>query len=246
MKKNTNHKIKLGILITVGGALFVLAIYFIGTRQHLFSSTFEISAVFKDVNGLQVGNNVRFSGITVGTVSKVEIISDTSVRVNLVIESKTQQFIKKDATAVISSDGLMGNKVMTINPGTSGAGEIEDNDEIATVQPVNMDDIMLKIQVTADNAALITRDLATVVNNVSSGKGTIGMLFMDPTFAKNLNETMESAKSAAEGLDENMEAAKSNFLLRGHFRKQEKAEEKEKKQEQKEHEQAQKKNNDKK
>ncbi len=236
MKKNTNYKVRLGILITVGIALFVFAIYFIGSRQHLFSRTFEISAVFKDVNGLQVGNNVRFSGITVGTVSKVEIISDTTVRVSLVIEDRTQQFIKKDATAVISSDGLMGNKVMTINPGTAGAGEIEDNDVLATIQPVNMDDIMLKIKMTADNAALITSDLATVMNSVSMGKGTIGKLFMDSTLAETLDQTLMSAKGAAEGMDENMEAAKSNFLLKGYYNKKEKELEKEKEFEQKEKE----------
>ncbi|MDZ4845856.1 MAG: MlaD family protein [Chitinophagales bacterium] len=236
MKKNTNYKVRLGILITVGIALFVFAIYFIGSRQHLFSRTFEISAVFKDVNGLQVGNNVRFSGITVGTVSKVEIISDTTVRVSLVIEDRTQQFIKKDATAVISSDGLMGNKVMTINPGTAGAGEIEDNDVLATIQPVNMDDIMLKIKMTADNAALITSDLATVMNSVSMGKGTIGKLFMDSTLAETLDQTLMSVKGAAEGMDENMEAAKSNFLLKGYYNKKEKELEKEKEFEQKEKE----------
>lgn len=241
MKKNINHKVRLGLLITVGIALFVVAIYFIGSRQHLFSRTFEISAVFKDVNGLQVGNNVRFSGITVGTVSKVEIISDTAVRVSLVIEDKTQQFIKKDATAVISSDGLMGNKVLTINAGTTGAGEIEDKDVITSIQAVNMDDIMEKIKLTADNAALITTDLATVISNVSQGKGAIGKLFMDSAFAETLDQTLGSAQSAAEGMDDNMEAAKSNFLLKGFFNKKEKALEKEKELEQKKLEEEQKK-----
>ena len=52
--------VKLGIFITVAILLFVTAIYFIGSKQHLFSTTFRVSGVFKNVGGLQIGNNVRF------------------------------------------------------------------------------------------------------------------------------------------------------------------------------------------
>ncbi|TVR80574.1 MAG: MCE family protein [Chitinophagaceae bacterium] len=227
MKNKSGQQIKLGVLVTVGVGLLILAIYFIGSRQHMFSQTFEVSAVFKDVSGLQVGNNVRFSGITVGTVNKIQIISDTSVRVSLVIESRTQQFIKKDAIAVISSDGLMGNKVMTINPGSTGGAEIENGDEIATIQPVTIDDIMVKLKETADNAALITKDLAIVMNNVSSGKGTIGKLFMDSSLADNLDEMLAGAIDAVSGLDENLEAVQSSFLFRGFFRRKEREKQRE-------------------
>src|SRR3970040_98526 len=112
MKKNISSKIRLGIFISLGIAVFIVAIYFIGDKQQLFRSTFRVSGVFEDVGGLQAGNNVRLSGINVGTIDNVSIISDTSVRVVIVIDESTRKFIRKDAVASIGSEGLMGNKVL--------------------------------------------------------------------------------------------------------------------------------------
>ena len=106
MKKESGYKIKLGIFVTIGIAMFIGGIYFIGETKKLFSSTFRVSALFNNINGLQVGNNVRFAGIDVGTVEGIRIINDSSVQVDMVIVSvTTQQFIKKDAKAIIGSDG---------------------------------------------------------------------------------------------------------------------------------------------
>jgi phospholipid/cholesterol/gamma-HCH transport system substrate-binding protein len=88
MKKNTGNKIGLGIFVSVGLALFIVGIYFIGERQQLFRNTFQLSAVFKDVSGLQPGNNVRFSGINVGIVSNITQATDTSVRVDMQIDEQ--------------------------------------------------------------------------------------------------------------------------------------------------------------
>ena len=86
MKKKVSHKVRLGIFISLGILIFILAIYFIGEKQQLFRSTFRLSGVFKDVAGLQVGNNVRLSGINVGTIDNISIISDTSVRVIILVD----------------------------------------------------------------------------------------------------------------------------------------------------------------
>lgn len=229
MAKNVENKIRLGIFVSVGVVLFTLGIYFIGDRQQLFSSSFKIKAIFKDVNGLKVGNNVQFSGINVGTIEKIEIITDTSVSVDIIIEETTRKFIKKDAVAFIGSEGLMGNKIMNISPGTSDELSIENNDYIKTSIPVNIDDILVKIKVTADNAAIISDELAEILIKVNSGNGTIGRLLQDSTIADNINETIINLKRSTKGLDENMEAAKHNILLKGYFKDKEKEEEKKKK-----------------
>ncbi len=179
MKKNISHKVRLGIFISLGIAVFIFAIYFIGEQQQLFRSTFRLSGVFKDVAGLQVGNNVRLSGINVGTIDNISIISDTSVRVVIFVDENTRQFIKKDAVASIGSEGLMGNKVLIISPGTGGKMNIENDDIIATSQPTDIDDIMKSLKTTIDNTANITGNLATISTNIESGKGTIGGLIMD-------------------------------------------------------------------
>lgn len=225
MKKQSINKIKLGIFVSIGLVILIAGIYYIGETKKLFSSTFRVSAMFNDVNGLQVGNNVRFAGINVGTVDDIEIITDTSVKVEMVIAEKTRRFIKKDAKAIIGSDGLMGNKILNISPGTNKS-PITDNAMIATNKPISMDDMLLTLKVTIDNAAIITDDLAAVMNNIRIGKGTIGKLFMDTVFAENLDKTIVNVKQGTKGFQQNMEAAKHNVLLRSYFKQKAKDEKK--------------------
>ena len=199
MKNNLTNKIKLGIFISLGILVFIVAIYFIGEGQQLFRHTFQLTGVFKDVAGLQAGNNVRLSGVNVGTVKNVNIVSDTSVKVEILIDESTREFIKKDAVAIIGSEGLMGNKVLIINPGTGGKREIENDDVIETIQPINMDDIMKSLSTTIDNTSRITGDLSKITSNIESGKGTIGRLIMDKSWRQNFDSTFTNLKDGSAG-----------------------------------------------
>lgn len=207
MKKNISNKIKLGIFISLGIAVFIIAIYFIGERQQLFRSTFRISGVFKDVAGLQTGNNVRLSGINIGTVENISLVSDTSVRVEILIDESTRKFIKKDAVATIGSEGLMGNKVLIINPGTGSKEGIGNNDIIQTSQPIDMDNILISLKTTIDNTASITGDLAKITTNIESGEGTIGRLMMDKSWRQNFEATIINLKEGSEEFNMLMDKA---------------------------------------
>ncbi len=198
MKKNSTNKIKLGIFVSLGLVVLILAIYFIGEKQLLFKNTFRLSAIFEDVGGLQAGNNVRLSGINIGTIESISLVSDTTVRVDIVIDESSRKFIKKDAVATIGSEGLIGNKVLVINPGTGGKKSIENNDRIQTSQPIDVDDIMLSLKTTIDNTALITGDLAKISTNIESGKGTIGRLMMDQTWRENIQATIVNLKQGSD------------------------------------------------
>ncbi|MCD6065819.1 MAG: hypothetical protein K0S33_645 [Bacteroidetes bacterium] len=222
MKKRTGNTLKLGVFITLGLLFFIGGIYVIGKRQRLFSNVFKVSGVFRNVSGLQIGNNVRFSGINVGTVDNIEILNDTSVKVDMIIDEDTRRFIKKDATALIGSEGLMGNKTINISHGSPGQKPIEDNGLILTGQPIDTDEILAKLKSTTDNAASISGDLAVIMHNISAGKGTIGKLFMDTTMANTLDQTITNLKQGTQGFEENMNAAKKSFLLRGAFKKKKK------------------------
>ncbi len=215
MKKNISTKIRLGIFVSLGIAVFIAAIYFIGEKQQLFSKTFRLSGIFKDVAGLQAGNNVRFSGINVGTVDNISIVSDSSVRVVILIDENTRKFIKKDAVASIGSEGLMGNKIIIINPGTGGKKEIEDNDIIGTSQPINLDDVLLSLKTTIDNASSITSNLSKIAGNIESGNGTIGRLLMDRSLEQNFDSSLVNLKEGSAGFKLLMDKAKSSWLLWG-------------------------------
>lgn len=219
MKKEKGNSLKLGIFVTIGIVLFIAGLYFIGQRKQLFNSSFRVTAVFNNISGLQVGNNVRFSGITVGIVEDIMQVSDTSVRVDMLIDVETQKFIKKDARAIIGSDGLMGNKIVQIVPGSSGQKIIEDNDVIKSDVPIDMDDVMEKLAITTENAATITSNLADITTNLKDGQGTIGMLLMDTAFAQTLKVTMDNIRLGAGGFKQNMDAAGKSIFLRGKINK---------------------------
>src|SRR5687768_9527085 len=229
MKSESGNRIRLGVFVSVAIALFIVVIYYIGNKQNMFTKTIRVNGVFKDVGGLQPGNNVRFTGINVGTIDEIVIISDSTVQVEMVIKEDVQKFIKDDAKATIGSEGLMGNKVINLIPGSPDRPMIKDGASISTVTPVSLDDIMASLQVTATNAAYITDDIAAVTGGMRTGQGAVGKLLVDTAFAKNLDQTMVNARNATDGLNQNMEAAKNNFLLKGYFKKKEKEAEKKKK-----------------
>jgi phospholipid/cholesterol/gamma-HCH transport system substrate-binding protein len=221
-------KVRLGLFVAGGLAIFILAIFIIGKQKNLFNPVFKLTASFYSVSGLQVGNNIRFSGINVGTVDNISIINDSTVMVDMFIRKEVNQFIKSDCIATIGSEGLIGDKLIIITQGSTDAPLARDGEQLDSNEPVEMDAIMASLAITANNAAVISDQLAQIMIKVNSGNGTMGRLIQDSTIAENLNETIVNLKKSSKGLDENMNAAKENFLLKGYFNRREKAAQKKK------------------
>jgi phospholipid/cholesterol/gamma-HCH transport system substrate-binding protein len=213
-------KVRLGLFIAGGLALFVFAIFIIGKQKNLFNPVFKLNTTFYNVSGLQVGNNIRFSGINVGTVDKILIINDSTVKVDMQIKKDVKKFIKSDCEVAIGSEGLIGDRLLVITQGSSDAPVVKEGQKLASAEPVEIDAIMASLKVTAGNAEIISDQLAEIMIKVNSGQGTIGRLIEDTVIAENLSETMINIKKSSKGLEENMNAAKENFLLKGYFRRQ--------------------------
>jgi phospholipid/cholesterol/gamma-HCH transport system substrate-binding protein len=318
--KEYTQNIRLGIFVLAGIALFLISVFYIGSERNIFNKTFTVSAIFKNVEGLTEGDNVWLSGVKIGTVKSVTIISEGKVIVSLSLKDKQNEFIRQDATAFIGSDGLVGNKIVVVRPG-SAAESIHDNDTINSLSPTDTqeliniakdvgsntrsltDDLKLitakinrgqgvvgellnegelsrelretinSLRLASRNTNQATMDLKNLVAEVNSGEGlvtklikdstyavtfnnalqnvaevgvnakamsedlkevvskfndddnAIGVLLADSTFAHKLRITLDNAQSASVKLDQNMEALRHNFLFRGYFRKQKKAQE---------------------
>ncbi len=194
MAKTKLENLKLGIFVALGTALIVIAAYLIGNRQNMFEKTIPISAIFKNANGLQNGNNVRFSGINVGTVNKIEMINDTTIRVHMIIGEKVKDHIKKDAIATIGSDGLVGSMLINIVPGEGKSVHIVPGDELQSFSRVATQDMLNTLNQTNENAALLTQDLLKVTRSLTQGKGTFGRLLNDSLMAKDLHQTIANLK----------------------------------------------------
>lgn len=194
MVKTTLENLRLGIFVVIGTVLLLFAAYLIGNRQNMFGTTFDITATFKNASGLQNGNNVRFSGINVGTVKKIEMINDTTIRVHMIIEEKMQEHIKKDAIATIGSDGLVGSMLINIVPGAGNTELIKQGDQLQSYSKVATQDMMNTLNTTNENAALLTADLLKVTQALTQGEGTLGRLLNDGTMANDLQQTITNLK----------------------------------------------------
>jgi phospholipid/cholesterol/gamma-HCH transport system substrate-binding protein len=204
MEKTTSQKISLGLFVIIGLLLFILATYLIGDKQKMFGKTSHLQTTFNNVNGLQLGNNVRYSGVNVGTVRNIEMIGDTSIRVDMIIDKYIFKHIKKNAVATIGSDGLVGSMVINILPGNGTALSVNPGDEISSLNRIRTDDLLHTFSKTNENAAQLTENLLRITNEINDGQGTVGLLINDMNMAKDLKTTMSYLKTSSKKTSESI------------------------------------------
>lgn len=204
MEKTIRQNIRLGILVIAGTALFILTVYLIGNRQRLFGNTLTISAYFKNINGLILGNSVRYSGVDAGTVNAIEMMQDKSIRVEMAIDKNIMKFITKDAVATIGSDGLVGNMIVNIIPGKDSEPPVVSGDTITTFSRTSTDDLLNTFNVTNDNAAKLSANLLKITEEILNGEGVLGTLLKDPKITSDLKETLNNLKTTSRMTTESM------------------------------------------
>jgi len=204
MEKTSSQKIQLGIFVIIAMLVFLSVIYFVGNKQNMFGGTSNLKAVFADVNGLQLGNNVRYAGIDIGTVTEIEMINDTTICITLLIENDIMKYIQKNAVATISSDGLVGNMIVNITPGEGVAKKVENGDTIKTFSRMGTQAMLETLNETNKNAALLSANLVKISNEIVQGKGTMGLLIKDSLMAQDLRATMNYLKQTTQGTTESI------------------------------------------
>lgn len=198
MDQNTiKQNLKLGAFVLAGLILFFTAIVFMGKQGTVFSKTFTVSAVFKNVEGLKDGDAVWLSGVRIGMVRNVSIVEEGRVVVNLSLRERQNEFIKKDATATIGSDGLVGNKIVVIRPGTASQ-IIHDNDTINSYSPTDTQELFNLAKDVGLNTKSITADLKAITAKLNKGEGLVGELIHEGELSTELRQLINSLKMASQ------------------------------------------------
>ena len=192
-----SRQVKLGAFVLGGLFLFVLSVFFIGKESSFFNRTFTVSAVFKNVEGLQQGDNVWLSGVKIGTVANVEIVKEGKVVVSFSLRDKQNKFIRKNATASIGSDGFIGNKIVVVRPGTSQE-IIEDNDTINSLSPADTQELINIAKDVGENTRSITAELKALIAKMNKGEGIVGDLLNDGPLARDIKLTVANLKMTGE------------------------------------------------
>ena len=199
MSNDSNRRsITVGLFVLLGIIIFVAGVFVLGGQQKRFTRSIRIIAMFKDIGGLKVGNNVWFSGVKVGTVKRISFYGNAQVEVDMNVEESSRQYIRKDATASIGSDGLIGNKIVVIAGGTPSHPEVEDNDRLQTTAALSSDQILATLQENNNNLLRVTNDFKELVGNLKRGKGTVGAVLTDSMVALNFKRAMQNLERASE------------------------------------------------
>lgn len=199
MNESPNKRaVIVGLFIFIGIAFLLAGILIVGNLHETFNRKMQLVSIFDDISGLQKGNNIWYSGVKIGTVSNLEFFGKSQVEVNLNVERKAQQYIRKDAKVKISTDGIIGNKILVIYGGTEDFAKVEEGDTLAVEKTFTSEDMINTLQDNNENLLVITSNFKILTNKLVDGEGTIGKLLNDSSVYKNINAATASLQKAAE------------------------------------------------
>ena len=226
---------RLGAFIVMTLAILAAGVFIIGSKEYLFSSTYQLKALFDNVAGLDTGADVRVGGVHSGTVQSISLPHNTGEKVTVLmdLDNSTHEIIKQDSVASIETEGVLGSQFVAISFGSAGQVEVKNGATIQSEPPLEMSDLLKKTrgildssQLAVQNTVQATAHLNEVSAKIDSGQGTVGSLVNDKQLYSNLqqttatmHDTMLQAQTGVTDFQENMEALKHNFFLSGYFKK---------------------------
>ena len=209
-----------GIFLALGLIVFVVGVFTLGGQSKSFAKSIHISAVFDDVAGLKKGNNVWFSGVKVGTVKSIKFVGISQVNVQLKVDQNTQQYIHRNSGVRISSDGLIGNKIIVIDGGSPRAPVVQDGDVLQAEKLPSTDDMLRTLQQNNQNLLAITTDFKLLGHKILQGKGAVGALLADSTMGvqfRNSIRNLEAATSSTARLAASLNRFSNKMNTKGGF-----------------------------
>jgi phospholipid/cholesterol/gamma-HCH transport system substrate-binding protein len=212
MSKNA-APVRLGIFIFLGFLLFVIGIFMIGKRGAIFGSSFKVKANFSNVQGLRNGALVRLNGIDVGSVASIKIVPDTTGRVEVTmnLSEDIKRFIRTDTKATIETEGLVGNKVVVLEPGSSSTDMVSDGGYIQTKEQPSFSALLDETQGVVQYTKEMTKSLAEITEKVNNGEGSIGKLLNDNKLYNNAADLTLQATASLKGITTELEKVTGLF-----------------------------------
>jgi len=202
MKSRHRKNLIVGIFVTIGLTIFIVTIYLVGKKENIFGSPVKVSAIFEDVQGLREGDKVRLSGIDIGNVSSLSFMQDNHVFVQMNLDAELVKFVMKDSRVTIGSEGLMGSKVVMIIPGSMTSQPVNEFDTLVTVEQVSIDDILIEVNKSSENIAIVSSELISITQKINRGDGVFGKIFTDTTFTANMDDASDNIARITTNLNE--------------------------------------------
>lgn len=188
--ENKVFELKVGIFIAVGILIFFIVVFSIGD-VYLVRKGYHINIIFSFANGITESAPVRFAGVNVGQIDRIDIFFDekdkrSKVKV-LAWISDEKIIIARDSIASINTLGLLGEKYLEIFPGRGKDDFLKNGDEIIGKDPTPTEQL-------AEKAAKIFDSTEVVMERLKKGEGTIGKLLTEEKVYNDLEAFVEDIK----------------------------------------------------
>lgn len=194
---SNKRMVTVGVFVLLGIVIFIAAVLTLGGQKKTFENKSSLKALFSDINGLQTGNNVWFSGVKVGTVKNISFTPHAKVEVTMSIETSVMKYIKKDSKAKISSEGFIGNKIVVIYDGSNSSPTVNENDVLIADSGSGTDQMMTTLQQNNKNLLDITNNIKTITERLMNGYGSAGKILSDDKLANDLQSAVYGLRLAS-------------------------------------------------
>ena len=201
MAKKNLKTIRLGAFILLAFVLFTYGLYRIGGQQSFISTHLTLFVDFTNVKGLRPGNNVRYSGITIGSVEEIKILNDTTLRVRLAVDLNATDYLRKNARAEIGSSGLVGNMLVNISPAPGQAEPVSAGDILTATEAVEMNEMVDLLASSNQRIERITEQLLQITEKMNDGQGSLAMILNDEQMAMHLGQSMQQMAATTRSLN---------------------------------------------
>ena len=203
MNESPNRRaVIVGVFVIVGLVFLLSGVLIVGNLRETFNRKMELVSIFDDISGLQPGNNIWYSGVKIGTVNSLNFYGKSQVEVDMNVAIKAKKYIRKDAKVKISSDGLIGNKILVIYGGTENFAEVQDGDTLSVEKTFTSEDMINTAQENNKNILAITNDVKAITKKLAAGEGSLGKLLNDSLIYTNINATIASLQKATAKADQ--------------------------------------------
>jgi phospholipid/cholesterol/gamma-HCH transport system substrate-binding protein len=203
-------QLKVGIIVLVSAVILTTLLFLMTSSSGfgLFSHKLTISTYFENSAGLKSGAAVNLEGVTIGDVKSVTVTTApdrklTPVLVVMKIDSKYQTSLHKDSTAALTTLGVLGDTVVDINSQVATGPMLQDGDELKTLETPSISDVVKASQGTIESLNVILAKMNAIVDNIQTGKGSIGQLINSPDLYNKADATVDEVHKLTVKLNSN-------------------------------------------
>lgn len=188
-------KLRIGAFILVALLVFLSIVYLLGARARYFESKYDLVAEFTEVGGLIEGATVRLAGVQIGRVTGVILPPEPGgkVRVTMSVARRFQDRIRQNSEARISTQGLLGDKIVEVTMGSPEAAPLRPGQTLASQDPQEMGRMFAEGAGTLKAVNELVSTLRSAVDRLDKG-GAFDNIGAAAKSARQITEAVEKGK----------------------------------------------------